>query len=92
MIPPEQNRPLALDALLRGARRAGARDLRFRSENAPREWAHIRQLEEAMALHPDRFHLIWQDGPTRLYGIGGNAARPADTARLIELSAPRALE
>ena len=66
--------------------------LLIRSENAPREWAHIRQLEEAMALHPDRFHLIWQDGPTRLYGIGGNAARQADTARLIELSAPRALE
>ena len=45
-----------------------------------------------MALHPDRFHLIWQDGPTRLYRIAGNDTHQADTARLIDLSAPHALE
>jgi len=44
MIPPEQNRPLALDALLRGARRAGARDLRFRSENAPPVAGRLAQI------------------------------------------------
>jgi len=44
MTPPDQDRPPALDALLRGTRRAGARDLRWRGENLPPVASRLAQI------------------------------------------------
>jgi ATP synthase protein I len=44
MTPPEQDQPHAPDALLRGTRRAGARDLRWRTETAPPVATRLAQI------------------------------------------------
>jgi len=44
MIPPDQKTPRGLDALLRGTRRASARDLRWRSETAPPVAGRLAQI------------------------------------------------
>ncbi len=58
-------------------------------------WLHIDQVEQARALQPDRWELLYRgdaDGiPVELFRIRGNAGRNADIDRLRALSAPRAL-
>jgi ATP synthase protein I len=44
MIPPQPDRPAALDAMLRSTRRAGARDLRWRDENLPPVAGRLAQI------------------------------------------------
>jgi hypothetical protein len=67
----------------------------LRTSGAPGEWTHLRQIEEAIAEFPDRWELAWRDDtvqpPVSLYRVRGNELRAADTAKLIALSAPRAL-
>ena len=59
------------------------------------EWVHVRQINEAHELYPDRWDLIYEDRRSApkilLFRIRGNAERNADTAKLTSLSEPRAL-
>jgi hypothetical protein len=67
----------------------------LRASGEPGEWAHLRQIEDAIAQSPDRWELVWRDDTVRpavsLYRVRGNEARVADTAKLVALSAPRPL-
>jgi hypothetical protein len=61
-----------------------------------REWAHLGQLDEARALYPDRWELIYRDASVSpevlLFRIRGNQGKKADIARLLKLSAPHSPE
>ncbi|MBV1800000.1 hypothetical protein [Siccirubricoccus sp. G192] len=61
---------------------------------AGRELAHIGQIRDTIAAFPDRWTLLWRSDegpPAFLYEVVGNAAKPADQAKLTRLSAPRQL-
>jgi hypothetical protein len=64
--------------------------------SGPKEWAHLRQLDEARVLYPDRWELIYHDASVSpevlLFRIRGNPGKKADIARLLKLSAPHSLE
>jgi len=57
-------------------------------------WTHLRQVDQARHLFPDRFELVWQGAgadPFLLFQVRGNDRLKADTSRLESLSAPRKL-
>lgn len=66
-----------------------------RSMPGHKQWAHIDQVEQARALQPTRWELLYQGGsksaPVELYRIRGNANAKANIDRLKALSAPHAL-
>ncbi|MBV8574084.1 MAG: hypothetical protein JOZ58_03465 [Acetobacteraceae bacterium] len=67
----------------------------LRTDGAPGEWAHLRQIEDAIALFPERWELLWRDDTVRpivsLYRVQGNERRAADLSKLVALSGPRAM-
>jgi hypothetical protein len=67
----------------------------FRTDGSPGEWAHVRQIAEAMKRYPDRWEVIdrieGHGPPVLLLQVRGNADKPADLARLAALTAPRSL-
>jgi 4-amino-4-deoxy-L-arabinose transferase-like glycosyltransferase len=67
----------------------------FRTDGSTGEWAHVRQVAEAMKLYPDRWEVVGRiEGhgpPVLLLRIRGNADKLADLAHLAELTAPRSL-
>jgi hypothetical protein len=66
-----------------------------RSRPGHNRWKHIDQVEQARALQPQRWTLVYSSGPPeapwRIYRIAGNDAETADPSRLEQLSAPHAL-
>lgn len=67
----------------------------FRTDGSPGEWAHVRQVAEAMKLYPDRWEVVdrieGHGPPVLLLRVRGNADKLADLAHLAELTAPRSL-
>jgi 4-amino-4-deoxy-L-arabinose transferase-like glycosyltransferase len=66
-----------------------------RSDPDHNRWQHIDQVEQARALQPERWKLVYSDGPAdalwRLYRIRENATATPDLGKLEQLSAPHAL-
>ena len=67
----------------------------LRNDGNPKNWEHIRRIEQAMVLFPERFQVIskleGKETPIRLVRVRGNETKPADIDKLLALSAPRAL-
>jgi hypothetical protein len=63
----------------------------LRNGQGAHEWQHLRQLDEARMLFPDRWELLARDTDVSLFRIRDNEARRADQAKILELSAPAAL-
>jgi hypothetical protein len=68
----------------------------FRSGTTAGQWAHLRQIQQARVLYPNRWKLVSEipnrAGNILLFRIRGNDTRAADVSELLKLSAPRALQ
>lgn len=66
-----------------------------RREPARDDWAHIAQVEQARALQPERWHILYRkiDGPVSvtLYALAGNDKRKLDVQQMKQLTGPRSL-
>lgn len=66
-----------------------------RSANPAGEWAHVAQVEQAIAAFPLRWQVVHTDSaaatPSTLYKVVGNDTLPAEPAQLRALSGPKAL-
>ncbi len=67
----------------------------FRSDGGADEWAHVRQIAEAIRLYPNRWEVVDRieapGAPVLVLRVRGNTEQPADLRRLAELTAPRSL-
>jgi len=66
-----------------------------RLEQGRDDWAHIAQVEQARALEPQRWQVLYRKltatGSVTLYRLTGNDKQKLDTARLKQLTGPRSL-
>jgi hypothetical protein len=67
----------------------------LRRDPTGKEWAHIRQIEEAMTLYPERWRVISRNTAVTpevlLVEIRGNGDKESPTAKLKALTGPKAL-
>lgn len=67
----------------------------LRVSRSTHQWAHLKQIEEAIKRHPSEWKLVYTNNagsvPTKLYELPANADASVDPKQIVALSAPRIL-